>query len=106
MDLVYHHKTHGAFPLDYNEIICLPSVKVQEEMCYEDIGYKILPVEEIDLSKFTPEELDILQVLFHKFKDLRAKEIVDYMHEEHAYKETQPNQIISYEVAKELNEIE
>ncbi|WP_313125961.1 type II TA system antitoxin MqsA family protein [Proteiniclasticum ruminis] len=104
--LVYQYKTHGALPLAYNEIICLPSVKVQEEMCYEDIGYKILPVEEIDLTKFTPVELDILQMLSHKFKDLRAKEIVDYMREEHAYKTTQPNQIISYDVAKELNELE
>lgn len=106
MGLVYQHKTHGALPLAYNEIICFPSVKVREEMCYEDIGYKILPLEDIELSKFTPEELDILQVLSLKFKDLRAKEIVDYMHEERAYKETQQNQIISYGVAKELNELE
>lgn len=34
MDLVYHHKTHGVLPLAYNEIICLSSVKMQEEMCY------------------------------------------------------------------------
>lgn len=106
MGLVYQHKTHGALPLGYNEIIYLPSVKVQEEMCYEDIGYKILPVKDIDLTKLTKKEVEILDLLVHKFKDLRAKEIVEYMHEENAYKLTQPNQIISYEVAKELNELE
>lgn len=45
-------------------------------------------------------------MLFHKFKDLQSIEIVDYMHEEHVYKEMQPNQIIPYGVAKELNELE
>lgn len=105
MGLVYQHKNHGALPLAYNEIIYLPSVKVQEEIWNEDIGYKIVPVGETDLSKFTKQELDILQLLTKKFRDARARDIVDYMHEEAAYKETQPNQVISYEIAKELNEL-
>lgn len=28
------HKIHEALPLAYKEIICLSSVKMQEEMCY------------------------------------------------------------------------
>lgn len=45
-------------------------------------------------------------MLSHKFKDLREKEIVDYMHEEHGYMETQPNKTIPYEVAKEFNKFQ
>lgn len=59
MDLVYHHKTHGVLPLAYNEIICLSSVKMQEETCY--------PISS---------------------KTFEIEEIMDYMHEEHGYMET------------------
>jgi len=39
------------------------------------------------------------------FKNYKAKEIVDYMHEEKAYKDTEAYQIIPYSLAKELKEL-
>ncbi len=104
MGLVYKHMTFGALPLGYNEIIHLPNVKVEEEVIYDDISYRIVPNMEVTISSFTLEDLNILELISSKFKDFCSKEIVDYMHQEKAYRETEPYHIISYEHAKELNE--
>ena len=37
-----------------------------------------------------------------KFKDYTSQEIVKCMHEERAYTETMPGEIISFELAKEI----
>lgn len=103
--LVYRHMPYGALPLGYDEIIHLPTVKVQEEITHDDISYKILPNAEVNISNFTLEELNVLEMITSKFKDYRAKEIVDYMHQEKVYKETEPYHIISFELAKVLNEL-
>jgi hypothetical protein len=39
------------------------------------------------------------------FKDFTSKEIIDYMHQEKAYLETEPYQIISYNLARCLNDL-
>lgn len=103
--LVYRHMTYGALPLAYDEIIFLPTVRVEEVVCHDDISYRILPHTEIKLSSFTLEELNILEMISRKFKDYHSKEIVSYMHEEKGYKETEPFDIISFDLAKELNEL-
>jgi putative zinc finger/helix-turn-helix YgiT family protein len=103
--LVYKHMTYGALPLAYDEIIYLPTVKIEEEIIYDDISYRILPNAKVNFSKLTFEELEILELICSKFKDFRSREIVDYMHKEKGYKETEPFHIISYELSKELNEL-
>lgn len=103
--LVYKHMPYGALPLAYDEIIHLPTVKVEEEVFNDYISYKILPNIEVNVSSFTLEELNILEMISKKFKNYRSKDIVDYMHEEKAYKETEPYKLISFELAKELNEL-
>jgi len=106
MGLVYKHMTYGALPLAYDEIVHLPTVMLEEQIIYNDISLKITPKNELNLSLFSPEELSILQLVSGKFKYDYAKEIIDYMHKEEAYKLTKPYHIISYELAKELNELE
>ena len=103
--LVYKHKQLGALPIAYDEIIHLPTVKVVEEFINEDICYKICPNKEVNISEFTLEELSVLEIVATKFKNHRSKEIVDYMHMEKAYTETQQDQIIPYTLAKRLREL-
>ncbi|HBW35235.1 hypothetical protein [Desulfosporosinus sp. BICA1-9] len=74
-------------------------------MINEDICYKICPNKEVSISEFTLEELSVLELVATKFKNHRSKEIVDYMHMEKAYKETQQYQIIPYTLAKRLREL-
>lgn len=104
--LVYEHMTYGALPIGFNEIIELPAVKVVEEFIYEDISYRILPAAKIDNSQFALEELRVLQTVAEKFKDFKTKQIVEYMHQEKAYLETDDRQIIPYSLAKELKELD
>lgn len=103
--LVYYHMPLGALPIAYDEIISLPTVKVVEEMVNDDVCYRIQPNKEVNISEFSLEELDVLQIVANKFKDYRAKDIIEYMHKEKAYIDTMPNQIIPYSLAKQLNEL-
>jgi len=106
MGLVYKHMNYGALPLAYDEIVHLPTVILEEQIIYNDISLKIIPKNELNLSIFSSEELSILQLVSEKFKYDYSKEIVDYMHKEKAYRLTEPYHIISYELAKDLNELE
>ncbi|MGH4140684.1 type II toxin-antitoxin system antitoxin SocA domain-containing protein [Clostridium sp.] len=103
--LVYKHMQYGALPIAFDEIMHLPTVKVVEEIIYEDISYKIIPNKEINISDFSLEELSVLEIIATTFKDYRAREIVDYMHKEKAYIDTESYQIIPYSLAKELREL-
>lgn len=47
-------------------------------------------------------EKAILDKVITKFKDYKAKEIVDYMHDERAYGETKSGEIIPFSLAKEI----
>ena len=103
--LIYEHMTYGALPIGFNEILDLPTIKVIEEMIYEDISYRIQPQKEVRKEMFSAEEWDVLELVARKFKGFKAREIVDYMHEEKAYLETVDHQIIPYSLAKELKEL-
>ena len=56
----------------------------------------------MDYSVLTDGEKAILDKVITKFKDYRAKNIVDYMHTERAYMETKPGEIIPFSLAKEI----
>lgn len=103
--LVYKHMPLGALPIAYDEIIYLPTVKVVEELIYDDISYKIRPNKEVNISDFSLEELNVLDTVATKFNNFRSKEIVEYMHKEKGYTDTIPNQVIPYSLAKQLNEL-
>lgn len=103
--LVYEHMTYGALPIGFNEILSVPTISVIEEMMNEDIGYKIVPTSNADESAFSKEELSVLELIAEKFKDYRSKQIVDYMHEEKAYRETCDHELIPFSLARELNEL-
>lgn len=104
--LVYKHMPLGALPIGYDEIIYLPTVKVLEEVIQYDISYKIIPKDEINLSSFSLKELSVLEKVATKFKNFKSREIVDYMHDEKAYTDTEPNQVIPFSLSIELNEFE
>lgn len=103
--LVYEHMTYGALPIGFNEILSVPTILVVEEMMYEDIGYKIVPTSKVDKNVFSKDELSVLELVADKFKEYRSKQIVDYMHEEKAYLETQDHELIPFTLASELNEL-
>ncbi len=103
--LVYKHMPYGALPIAYDEIIYLPTVKVCEEMIYEDISYKIIPNKEVNISDFSLEDLSVLETVASAFKNYKSVEIVDYMHEEKAYTDTKLYQIIPFSLKKQLKDL-
>ncbi len=100
--LVYRHLPMGSVPIGYNEILSLPSIRVEEEYINDYVAYRIRPEKEINISSFSLEELDILQSVANFFKNKRTDEIVNYIHKETAYLETKSNQIIPYSLAKQV----
>ena len=64
----------------------------------------IYPCEQADYSVISEWEKEILEKVIEKFKSFKAKEIVDNMHEEKAYKETDAGSVIPFCLAQEIRE--
>ena len=103
--LVYLHDAMGALPIGHYRIVDLENVNVEEEEGYEYTKYRFVPNENDDLSCLSAEDLEILDKVASKFKNFSAKDIVSYMHEERAYKETVDGEVIPYSLAGEIRTI-
>lgn len=101
--MVYRHEAMGALPIGHYSLMNLENLNVQEEVGYNyDSMLHVYPSNNIDYSILSNNEKDILNKVIVKFKNYKAKEIVDYMHEERAYKETAAGEIIPFSLAKEI----
>lgn len=100
--LVYRHEAMGALPVGHYRIMNLDNIHVQEEEGYDAVKYHFYPNEQLDMSILKKEEVVILDQVISKFKDYSAKDIVNYMHNERAYIETNPGDIIPYSLAGEI----
>ena len=104
--LVYTHQKMGALPVAYDEILKLPSIEVKEEIIEKDdyfICYHIYPNDNYRGKKLNAKEKNICDRVINKFKNFYTKELVDYMHKERAYIETNINDIINFSYAKFIN---
>ena len=104
--LVYKHMPLGALPIAFDEITSLPTIRVVEELINSEVAYRIVSTKDISLTSFTLNELSILELVSNKFMNFNTKDIVGYMHNEKAYQETNLNDVISFDIAKELRELE
>lgn len=101
--MVYRHEAMGALPVGHYSLMNLENLNVKEEMsCNYDTMLHVYPTPNMDYSVLTDGEKAILDKVIIKFKDYKAKDIVDYMHDERAYKETKNGDIIPFSMAKEI----
>ncbi len=101
--MVYRHDQLGALPIGHYSLMNLENLNIQEEMSYNyDTMLHIYPAKEMDYSILSDDEKKILDKVILKFQNYKAKEIVDYMHEEKAYENTKPGEIIPFSLAKEI----
>ena len=101
--MVYRHEAMGALPVGHYSLMNLENLNVKEEMsCNYDTMLHVYPAPNMDYSVLTDGEKAILDKVIIKFKDYKAKDIVDYMHDERAYKETKNGDIIPFSMAKEI----
>lgn len=101
--MVYRHESMGALPVGHYSLMNLENLNVQEEMSHNyDTMLHVYPTANMDYSVLSDGEKAILDKVIAKFKDYKAKDIVNYMHDERAYRETKPGEIIPYSLAKEI----
>lgn len=102
--LVYLHDAMGALPLGHYKMMNLENIIVREEGTYDAVKYHIYPNTQLKDPVLTSEEVAVLDSVILKFKDYTSKEIIDYMHEEEAYKKTCLGDVIPFSLAKGLRE--
>lgn len=100
--LVYLHEAMGALPVGHYKIMGLENVRVQEEEGFDYTKYHVLPNELLDENALSDAEKEILDAVVGKFNSYTAQEIVEYMHKEVAYLETNDFDVIPFSVAKNI----
>lgn len=99
--LVYISMPYGAYPKMYDQILNDKDIHIQESWINDHECYFIDSINAEDL--LTKEEKNIIEYIIKTFNKYNSKELVDYMHEEKAYKETQLFKIISYEYSNSIS---
>jgi len=100
--LTYLALPMGAVPESHDYIIKLSGVPCEEKMI-NDIDSYYFHTSEKNYTSLTDEEKEILDSVITKMGKMKAEEIIEYMHMEKAYKETDPKDVISYTYAKDLS---
>ena len=104
--MVYRHHEMGALPVGHYSLMNLENLNVHEEESYNyDSMLHIYPTKGMNYRVLSAKDKKVLDAIIKKFNDYKAKEIVDYMHEEKAYRETNPGDIIPFSLAKEIREL-
>ena len=103
--LVYRHNEMGALPIGHYSLMNLENLDVREEVSINfDSMLHIYPCKRMDYSVLSDKDKTILDAVIKKFKNYKAQEIVNYMHEEKAYRKTNPGEIIPFSMAKEIRD--
>ena len=103
--LVYMHNEMGALPVGHRKITDLPNITVHEEMSINyDSMLHFYTNDGVNCDILSPEEKNVLDKVIKKFKSYKAQQIVDYMHNEKAYTDTEQGEVISFSLAKDIRE--
>ncbi|MCE5318397.1 MAG: DUF4065 domain-containing protein [Parachlamydia sp.] len=95
----YIHLEYGPCPDQYQNLIqCL----MRDGSLAAAGHHQIKSTQEADLSVFDDEEIQTLMLVAQLAKQDQGKRLLQLSHEEKAYKETEPLQLISYEFARTL----
>lgn len=101
--MVYCHEAMGALPIGHYSLMNLEKLNVKEELSANlNSMLHVYPTENMDYSVISESEKIILDKVIEKFKNCKARDIVDYMHKEKAYTETNQGDIIPFSLAKEI----
>ncbi|MCM1540313.1 MAG: DUF4065 domain-containing protein [Blautia sp.] len=101
--MVYRHEAMGALPVGHYSLMNLENLNIQEEVSRNyDSMLHVYPCGDMDYSILSDDEKAVLDQVIVKFRDYKAKEIVDYMHREKAYQDTMAGDIIPFSLAKEI----
>jgi putative zinc finger/helix-turn-helix YgiT family protein len=100
--LVYQALPMGAVPIGHNSIINLRNVPCDEEDVGETNAYHFSLKGENSFPTLSNEDIGILDVIIEKLGKMSKNEIISFMHNEQAYIETAPRDVISFKYAENL----
>ena len=101
--LVYRAFPMGAIPVAYESILDHNCIDCEEIEMGDGTGYRFLPTENKNYPHLTTEDIEILNRVIQRFGKASKNEIVHTMHQEDAYTETAPNDIIQFKYAQTLS---
>ena len=102
----YIHLPYGPVPKRYNELLGIMvdeniiEISVQVDNRYE--SHQIISLCENFEDILSLEECEVLDRIYDKFLPFGSADISTYSHNETGYKNTLPNEVISYEYAKNI----
>ena len=103
--LVYTHQKMGALPIGPYKVMNLENVLFDEiEDERYDVMYRFKGNEKIEKKCLTQDDYAILDCVINKFGSYSGKELMEYMHKESAYLNTEMNEIIPFSLAKEIRD--
>lgn len=107
--LEYNKYPFGPVPNNYESILDILlknnsisiNIKIDNDYEYNTISN----IEEPNIKVFDKEELDIINRVIEYFKEFNTKKIVEYSHNEKAFKETNLYERISYDYSFDIEDI-
>lgn len=100
--LVYQALAMGAVPVGHDSIIDLKGIPCEEIDMGDGTAYRFHASSNKQYPSLLDEDKIILNTVIEKFGKMNKVEIVNFMHEEQAYKNTAQREFISYKYAKDL----
>lgn len=100
--LVYQAMPMGAVPVAHNSIIDLKDIPCEEVDMGETNAYHFVLNEATSFPSLLDEEKEILDIVIEKLGKMTKSQIVSFMHNEPAYIETAPREVISFHYANKL----
>lgn len=101
--LAYKILPMGAVPECHDTLLLLDGVYYEQIQYNENIGYKFYSTPGFVYKELTDLEKNTLDEIIQHFQHCSAKEIIEKMHNEEAYKRTERLKLISYEYAEHLS---
>ena len=98
--LVYKSMPYGAYPEMYDQILNDKDIVIKVLWINDYECYLIDDV--IAIDDLTEDEEKIIEFVVEKFKNFNTKQLVEYMHQEKAYVETELFSIISYNYSLDI----
>ena len=100
--LVYKALPMGAVPVGHESIIDLKDVPCEEIEINETNAYHFVLTSAIDFPTLSADDQQILDKVILRFGMMKKEDLVEFMHQEKAYKKTNLWDVISFEYAAYL----
>jgi len=101
--LIYTAEPMGALPLGYKKIMSLDEVDFSINSIGEGDGILFNQIKNFNVNDLSENEKACIDTVIEKFQNIKTEELINTMHEEAAYKETNVGENISFKWAKNLS---